>query len=354
MVASPIKPIRIGGRPVGPGHPCFIIAEAGVNHNGSLALAKKLVDAAIRAGADAVKFQTFKAERLATATAPKAAYQKRTTTAGESQFQMLKRLELSKDHHQKLLDYSRKKGILFLSSPFDEESADLLEELSVPAFKIPSGEITNLPFLAHLARKRKPLILSTGMSTLPEVRQAVATLRKNGCAKLILLHCVSDYPARPQDANLRAMRTLEAAFLAPVGYSDHTVGDTVALAAAALGACLIEKHFTLDRTLPGPDHRASIEPAELKALVKGVRTVEAALGTGLKIPADSEKGTASVARKSLVASRDIPNGAVLTPVLVAIRRPGTGMPPAALPTILGRRVRRPLKAGHLISWKDLA
>jgi N-acetylneuraminate synthase len=345
--------VAIAGRPVGPGHPCFIIAEAGVNHNGSLALARRLVDAAARAGADAVKFQTFRAERLATSAAPKAAYQKRTTGAHESQLMMLRRLELSEEHHRQLIAHCGRRGILFLSSPFDEESADLLDALGVPAFKVPSGEITNLPFLSHLGRKRKPVILSTGMSTLDEVRWAVETLRENGCSKLVLLHCVSDYPARPRDANLRAMRTLEAEFGTPVGFSDHTPGREVALAAAALGACIVEKHFTLDRALPGPDHQASVEPGELRALVEGIRTVESALGSGLKVPARAERGTAAVARKSLVASRDIPAGAVLTPILVAVRRPGTGMPPAALPTILGRRVRRALKAGHVLSWKDL-
>ena len=344
---------RLGHCLVGHGHRCFIIAEAGVNHNGSLALAKKLVEVAMRAGADAVKFQTFKTEKVVTASAPKAAYQKKYTGGRESQFQMVKRLELSEAHHRELFSYCRAKGILFLSSPFDGTSANFLNELGVVAFKIPSGEITNLPFLGHLARKRKPLILSTGMSTLEEVHQAVSALRENGCEKLILLHCVSSYPARPEDANLRAMRTLEEAFHTPVGYSDHTEGIDIALAAAALGACVIEKHFTLDRSMPGPDHKASIEPLELKALVAGIRKVESALGTGLKAPADAEMDTAAVARKSLVAARDIPAGKHLTRPMIAIRRPGTGIAPTLLHSIIGRRARRTLKADHLITWEDL-
>ena len=263
----------IDGRLVGRGQPCLIIAEAGVNHNGSLDLACELVDAARAAGADAVKFQTFKAERLVSVAAPKAAYQKRTTGAEESQLEMIRKLELSETDHRRLLARCREQGILFLSSPFDEQSADFLDELGLSAFKIPSGELTNLPFLAHLAGKGRPLILSTGMACLAEVEAAVQTIAEVGPVPVALLQCVSNYPADPADVNLRAMDTLAVAFGVAVGYSDHVPGNEVAFAAVARGACIVEKHFTLDRSLPGPDHQASLEPDELAALVRGIREI---------------------------------------------------------------------------------
>jgi N-acetylneuraminate synthase len=348
------KSVPIGERAVGAGQPCFIIAEAGVNHNGDLALAKRLVDAAVAAGADAVKFQTFTAERLASAAAPKAKYQVETTDPGESQFEMLKRLELPPQAHRELLAYCQGVGILFLSSPFDEQNADLLESLGVPAFKIPSGEIVNLPYLRHVAGKRRPLIVSTGMATLGEVEMAVRTIEESGNPGVVLLHCVSNYPARAADVNLCAMETMARAFRVPVGYSDHVPGNEVAFAAVALGACVIEKHFTLDRSLPGPDHRASLEPGELAALARGVRTVESALGDGRKRPAASEADTAAVARKSLVAARDLTAGTVLTDEMIAVKRPGTGLPPAMLPYVLGRKVRRPLQKDTLLTLEDMA
>lgn len=347
---SPEALVSIVGRKIGLGQPCFIIAEAGVNHNGDLTLAKRLIDAAVEAKADAVKFQTFKAERLASATAPKAAYQLRTTDHGESQLEMLRRLELSEAAHRHLMAYCQTRGILFLSAPFEEGSADLLERLGVPAFKIPSGELTNLPLLAHVARKGKPMIVSTGMATLEEVEAAVQRIRSSGNPPLILLHCVSDYPANPAEANLRAMRTMAEAFNVPVGYSDHTPGLDVALAAVALGACVIEKHFTLDSTLPGPDHRASLEPKELAVLVRGIRLVEAALGDGRKIPARSETATAAVARKSVVAARTIPRGTRLTEACLCLKRPGTGLPPSALPSVLGRTATREIPAETVLTW----
>ena len=276
MVSVPVPSVRIGERPVGVGHPCFVIAEAGVNHNGSLDMALKLVDAAVEAKADAVKFQTFRAERLLTPEAPKAAYQIENSDRTETQFEMLQRLELDEAAHRTLMDHCRRRGLAFLSSPFEQGSADFLETLGVPAFKIPSGEVTNLPFLCHVARKGIPLILSTGMATLEEVEVAVAAIRSSGCRQLVLLHCVSAYPASPSDANLRAMATLARTFGTPVGYSDHTLGIEVALAAVAMGAAVIEKHFTLDRTMPGPDHQASSEPGELALLVSGIRKVESA------------------------------------------------------------------------------
>ncbi len=343
--------VDIAGRTVGPGHPCFIIAEAGVNHNGDLALAKRLIEAAAKAGADAVKFQTFRGERLVSPTARKAAYQTAATGAHESQLDMIRRLELPDVAFGELKRHCTACGVLFLSTPFDEESADLLEDLGVAAFKIPSGEVTNLPLLAHVGRKGKPVILSTGMSTLEEVRAAVDTLRQAGAQDVVVLHCVSSYPADPADANLRAMATLADAFHAPVGYSDHTPGIEVALAAAALGACVIEKHVTLDRTLPGPDHRASLEPVELAALIRGVRTVESALGDGRKRPVPSEADTAAVARRSLVAARDVPAGATLTEDTLAVLRPGTGLSPALRARVVGRIAKVHIPAGTPLTWE---
>ena len=349
MVAS----LDIAGRRVGPDQPCFVIAEAGVNHNGSLELARQLVDKAQQAGADAVKFQTFKAERLVTRDAPKADYQCQTTGTAESQFEMLSRLELSPDAHQAVMAHCSSSNIVFLSTPFDEQSADFLEALGVAAFKIPSGEITNLPFLAHVARKGKPMIVSTGMACLGEVEMAVNTIWKAGNRSIVLLHCVSNYPAAPADINLRAMQTMATAFGLPVGYSDHTPGIEVPLAAVALGACVIEKHFTLDRNLPGPDHQASLEPDELESLVQGIRTVEVALGHGRKEPAASEANTAAVARKSLVAVSDIPAGTLLTEELVAVKRPGTGLPPAMRPYVMGRTARVLIPAGTVLGLEML-
>ncbi len=338
---------------IGAGKRCFVIAEAGVNHNGDLSLAKKLVRAAKQAGADAVKFQTFKAERLVTRDAPKADYQIRTTGGTESQYAMLKRLELSESDHRVLMTLCVELDILFLSTPFDELSADLLDKLGVTAFKLPSGEVTNLPFLSHVARKRKPVLLSTGMSSLAEVKQAVAAIRKHN-KHLVLLHCVSNYPAAPADVNLRAMITMDRAFRVPVGYSDHTMGLGVALAAVALGARVIEKHLTLDRSLRGPDHQASLEPDEFKALVEGIRTVEAALGNGRKEPAASEAATRAVARKSLVAAAPIRKGDVLNSGLVAVRRPGTGLSPAMLGKIIGKKVKRDIADGTLLKLEMFA
>ena len=348
-----VEAITIGKRRVGPNQPVFIIAEAGVNHNGDVELAKQLVDVAAEAGADAVKFQTFKAERVVSATAPKAEYQLQTTDPSESQLDMVRRLELSPEAHREVWAYCQERDALFMSTPFDEESADLLDKLGVPVFKIGSGEITNWPFLEYVARKKKPIILSTGMSYLNEVDEAVRVIRDAGCGQLVLLHCVSNYPTDPTDANLRAMQTMATAFSVPVGYSDHTLGIEVALAAVALGACVIEKHFTLDRNLLGPDHRASLEPDELAALVRGIRTIEAALGHGRKVPAASEANTAAIARRSLVAVRDIPAGTVLTEELIAIRRPGTGLSPAVRPYLVGRTVRTTIPAGALFTLEML-
>jgi N-acetylneuraminate synthase len=332
----------------------FVIAEAGVNHNGSLDLALQLVDAAKASGADAVKFQTFRADLLATRSAHKAAYQERTTANSESQFQMLQRLELDEAAHRCLIEHCREVGIQFLSSPFDAQSADLLDAMDLPLYKIPSGEITNLPFLEHLAGKGRPLILSTGMSTLGEVEEAVELLKTAGATELTLLHCVTEYPAPYADVNLRAMLTLKMAFGLPVGYSDHTPGIEIAIAAVALGAEVIEKHFTLDRSLPGPDHAASLEPGELQQMVTAIRHVEAALGNGIKAPAACELPNISVARKSLVAFRPLPAGHRLTAGDLDIKRPGNGLAPKMIPALIGRRLRAALDKDEVITWDHLA
>lgn len=341
--------IEIANKRIGEGAPVFIIAEAGVNHNGDLSIAKRLIDVAVDAGADAVKFQTFKAESLVTPEAPKAEYQTRTTSVAESQLEMLRKLELSAPDHRELASYCRERGILFLSTPFDEESADFLDTLPVPAFKISSGDLTNTPLLEHVARKNKPLILSTGMANLSEVRDAVKTVKEAGCDGIVLLHCVTDYPADPADVNLRAMQMLRDTFGVPAGFSDHTEGIEVALAATALGAAVIEKHFTLDRTMPGPDHRASLEPEELRAFVRGIRAVESSLGTGEKVPTPREIETAKVARRSIVAAQEIPAHTVIERSMIALKRPGTGMAPAKLQSILGRTTRVTISSGTLLT-----
>lgn len=330
----------------------YIIAEAGVNHNGDPALAHKLIDAAAEAGADAVKFQTFSADAVATEAAPKAAYQTETTGAGENQRAMLARLELSKPAHHDLLAHCRRSGLEFLSTPFDLESlAFLTDELDLPTLKIASGEITNRPLLEAAAHSGKKLILSTGMCMLGDVEAALAVLENVAGGlkgRVSLLHCVSQYPAPAEDVNLKAMATLRRAFGLPVGLSDHTAGTAVAIAAAALGAAIIEKHFTLDRTLPGPDHRASLEPGELKEMVTGIRTVEAAMGDGRKAPQPSELETRDVARRSLVAGRAITAGDAFSEDNIAVMRPGGGISPMRLPEVLGRTAPRDFDPGEMI------
>ena len=331
----------------------FIIAEAGVNHNGSLKRAKQLIDRAAAAGVDAIKFQTFKAAALVSRYAEKAKYQRALTGTAQSHLEMIRGLELDLDDHRQLLKHCREKKILFLSSPFDESSVDLLVTLNLPLIKIPSGEITNLPFLEYIGRKRKPLILSTGMCTLGEVERALQVIFAAGGSKITLLHCVTEYPAPYGEINLRAMETMRRAFGLPVGYSDHSPGIEISVAAAALGAEVIEKHFTLDRGLPGPDHRASLEPDELGAMVRAIRNVEAALGDGLKVPAESEVKNIVIARKSLVAAEEIAQGERITSRKVTLKRPGSGIQPAELDRVWGRRAKHALKVDEVISWKDL-
>lgn len=345
---------QVGTRKIGYGHPCFIIAEAGVNHNGDVRLAERLVEVAADAGADAIKFQTFRTNRLLTRQAPKAEYQLVGTPHAESQMEMLSRLELSPEAHVHLWDYAADKGVTFLSTPFDEESADFLDRLGVGLFKIASGELTNLPFLEYVGRKGKPLIVSTGMAFLKEVEEAVRVLGKAGCESLVLLHCTSQYPTDPGDCNLRAMVTLREVFNLPVGYSDHTAGVTMAGAAVALGAVALEKHITLDKNMLGPDHRASLEPDELKRLVEAVRDVERGLGDGMKMPVDAEMNTRSVVRRSLVAALDLPAGTILEKRHLAAKRPGAGIAPAEAEHFLGRRLVRSLSVDELIQWTDIA
>lgn len=352
-MTSPTGIIRIGSKSIGFGEPVFIIAEAGVNHNGDLQIAKELIDTAAEAGADAVKFQTFRAQELVSALSPKARYQAETTRTDESQLEMIKRLELSPSAHEALINHCHARGILFLSTPFDVDSADMLETLGMPAYKIPSGEITNWPFLEHIASKHKPVILSTGMSDLREVGEAVGVLREAECSELVILHCTSSYPAPPASVNLRAMRTIADTFKTPIGLSDHTTGIEVALAATALGACVVEKHFTIDRSLPGPDHKASLEPEELRALVRGIRIVESALGDGQKHSMQVEEDVRNVARRSIVANRTILKGTLITKDMLAFKRPGTGIPPSRLSTVTGRAAVRTIQADALIQFEDL-
>ena len=309
--------------------PTFIIAEAGVNHNGSLDIAMRMVGAAVAAGADAVKFQTFKAEKVIAASAPKADYQKETTGAADSQLEMLMNLELDEAAQKRLFHHCKTLGICFLSSPFDLESVDLLDRLGLNIFKIPSGEITNLPYLRELGGLNRQLILSTGMADLGEIEDALCVLTDSGTplGNITALHCNTEYPTPFEDVNLRAMKTIGDAFGVAVGYSDHTLGIEVAVAAVALGAAVIEKHFTLDRNMKGPDHRASLEPNELKSMVTAIRNIEKAMGTGIKNPSPSELKNKPIARKSLVAARNIAKGEVFTEENLTVKRPGTGISP---------------------------
>ncbi len=307
----------------------FIIAEAGVNHNGSIELACELIDVASESGADAVKFQTFKAENLVSKNAEKAEYQKQTTDASESQFDMIKRLELDIDAHKKLIDYCQEKDIMFLSTPFDHESIDLLNELQLQIFKIPSGEITNLPYLRHIGLLNKKVFLSTGMSNLQEVGDALTVLINSGTLKenITILHANTMYPTPMEDVNLNAMLTMQEELGVAIGYSDHTLGIEVDIAAAAMGASVIEKHFTLDKTMIGPDHKASLEPKELKAMVIAIRNIEDALGSYIKKPSPSEKPNMESARKSIVASCNIKKGDILSIDNLTVKRPSIGISP---------------------------
>ncbi len=328
----------------------FIIAEAGVNHNGSIELAKKLIDVASEAGVDAVKFQTFKAENLVSKNAQKAEYQKKTTDKNESQFDMIKKLELDVNTHKELMAYCKQKDIMFLSTPFDHDSIELLDALGLEIFKIPSGEITNLPYLKHIGKLGKQVILSTGMADIGEIEDALDVLVAAGTKKdnITVLHANTMYPTPMEDVNLKAMQTIACTFGVKVGYSDHTLGIEVPIAAVAMGATVIEKHFTLDKTMEGPDHKASLEPDELKAMVKAIRNIEQALGNGIKKPSNSEKPNMAIARKSIVASRSIKKGEILNEGNLAIKRPGNGISPMKWDEVLGRISQKDYEMDELI------
>lgn len=345
--------IKIENKIIGANKPVFIIAEAGVNHNGNFELAKKLIDAAACAKADAVKFQTFDPKTLVTKHAKRAEYQDKNIGGEESQYNMLTRLKLKREYHAPLKKYAEEKGLIFLSTPFSISDANFLFKLGVPAFKVGSGDANNLPHLKNLALKNLPIILSTGMSTLEEVRESVNLIRQNGNKQIIVLHCTSNYPASFKEVNLQAMLTLQKELGTLVGYSDHTVGIEVAVAAAALGACVIEKHFTLDRAMPGPDHKASIKPDEFRKMVRAIHNVTQALGSYKKMPSASELEVAKVARKSIVAARPIPAKTIIKKNDITIKRPGTGLAPKYFENIIGKKTKRPLLADELITWEAL-
>lgn len=326
----------------------FIIAEAGVNHNGSLETAKRLIDVASEAGADAVKFQTFKAEKLVCKYTRKAEYQMNTTDASETQYDMLKKLELTDIMHKELMAYCEKRNILFLSTPFDMDSIDYLNGIGITMMKIPSGEITNYPYLKKIAQTHKPVILSTGMSTLEEVREAIEVLNKNGSEDLTVLHCNTEYPTPFNDVNLEVLHTLRDELGVKVGYSDHSMGIEIPIAAVAMGATVIEKHFTLDKGMKGPDHKASLEPEELRAMIRAIRNVEKALGSGLKEPSKSEIKNKVIARKSIVAMTDIAEGDILTEENLTTKRPANGISPMLWEKVIGTAAKRDFKKDELI------
>lgn len=331
---------------------CLIIAEAGVNHNGDINIAKQLVDAALEAGVDAIKFQSFKAENLVTKNAPKADYQKQTTGNG-NQYEMLKKLELSYDEHIILKNYSEEKGIMFISTPFDFESVDLLEKLDIPLYKISSGDLTNTPLLKYIAKLNKPMIVSTGMANLGEVEIAVAAIKETGNDKISLLHCTSNYPTYYEDVNLNAMITLKNAFKLPIGYSDHTIGIEIPIAAVAMGAKIIEKHFTMDKAMEGPDHKASLNPEELKEMVKSIRNIEKAFGDGVKRCNESEKSTQNVARKSIVASVNIKKGEIISYDNITFKRPGYGISPMFSCEVIGKTTIADITADDFITFNNI-
>lgn len=349
LAGRAVAPMRVGDREIGPGQSCYVIAEAGVNHNGDLARARGLVAAAAAAGADAVKFQTWITAKLLSPDAPLAAYQQRNVAGERTQFEMLESLELPYEAHRELKDQAESLGLDFLSTPDEEDSADFLERLDVGAFKIGSAEITNRDFLTHVARKGRPLIVSTGMATLLEVERAVRAIEATGNRQIVLLHCVSNYPCQPEECNLRAMDTLQAAFGYPVGFSDHSLGHTVAVAAVARGAVVLEKHLTLDTSLPGPDHAASLDPAAFAAMMAAIRAAERALGNGTKEPTASELVHRPVMRKRWVAARDLAVGVKIVRADLVLRRGRPeGFDPADSEAILGRVLKQPLS-----QWETL-
>lgn len=343
------EPIYIHDRKIGRDEPVFIIAEAGVNHNGKLELAKKMVDKAKRAGVDAVKFQTFKAEDLVTENSEMADYQKKNISKDQSQYEMIKEKELGYEEFKNLKEYCDEKDILFLSTPHTEEAMNFLEDL-VPAYKIGSGDLTNLPFLKKVAQKGKPIILSAGMATLGEVEEAVKTIREEANEDLILLHCVTDYPTDIEKVNLRTIETLKTSFKTLVGFSDHTMGIIASIAAVSLGATVIEKHFTIDKEMEGPDHEASLEPNQLKKMIEKIRDIEKGLGDGIKKPTKEEKKTMENSRKSIIVGKNISKGTKFQKDILEIKRPGTGIKPKYLSKIIGKKAKEDIKKDSILTW----
>lgn len=341
--------VKIADRLIGEGNPCFIIAEAGVNHNGDINQAKRLIDIAKEAGVDAVKFQTFKAEELVSRRSPKAKH----IEGEESVFEMTKSLELGKEDFKQIAEYATRKDIIFLSTPSGEWSTNLLYDLGVPAYKIASGDITNIPLLKYIAKKGLPIIMSTGMANLGEIEDALDAIYSTGNEQVILLHCVASYPTPLEEVNLRVIDTLKQAFQLPVGFSDHTTSTIVPVAAAALGASVIEKHFTLDKNLPGPDHKASANPDELKRILEGIRELEVLLGSPIKRCTKSEEETKVAFRRSIVAKTDISKGTRITRDMLAIKRPGTGIPPKFLDIVVSRNAKKDIKSEEVIEWEDI-
>jgi N,N'-diacetyllegionaminate synthase len=326
----------------------YIIAEAGVNHNGSIEIAKNMVDSAKESGADCIKFQTFVSEKIVSKNAVKAEYQKQHTNSEENQLDMLKKLELSFEEFVELSDYCKMREIEFLSTGFDFDSIDFLNSLGMEKWKISSGDITNLPYLIKIAKLNKPVILSTGMSTMEDITAAINVLKENGSGEITVLHCTTEYPTPYEDVNLTAMNTIKNEFEVPVGYSDHTKGIEIPIAAVAMGATVIEKHFTLDRNMEGPDHKASLEPDELKAMVNAIRNVEIAIGTGIKIPAESEKKNIAIARKSIIANCNIKKGEIFTEENLTVKRPGNGISPMKWFEVIGKPAVRNFEEDELI------
>jgi N-acetylneuraminate synthase len=340
---------EIEGRMIGLGQPCYLIAEGGVNHNGDIEIAKRLIDEAKAAAADAIKFQSFTADSIATKDCPKASYQSKE--AG-SQRAMLSRLEIDAKGLVELSKYAKRRKIMLLSSPFDLASVDTVDAAGIPAFKIGSGEISNFPLLQRVAKKRKPVIMSTGMATLGDIETAIGVLRAAGAVDISLLHCVSEYPANPKDANLLMISTLWECFALPTGFSDHTKGFYLPLAAVTLGACIIEKHLTLDKKMKGPDHKASMEPSEFKEMSKAIREIESAFGDGVKRLTSQERSNRDAVRKSVVAKMRIPVGRKITAAMLTTKRPGTGIPSVDMELIIGSTARTDIEPDHLLDWTD--
>jgi len=342
--------IKIGLKSISYQSPVFIIVDAGVNHNGDLNLAKKLIDVAVEAKVDAVKFQTFDFKTLITKTAKRAKYQEKNIGGKETQYEMLKRLMLKREYHPILKKYTESKKLIFLSTPFSIDDADYLCGLGIPAFKVGSTDTNNIPYLEHIAKRGLPIILSTGMSDLEEVEASVKAIREKGNDKIIVLHCTTNYPTKMEEVNLRAMDTIKKKLGVLVGYSDHTKGIEVPIAAVARGARIIEKHFTLDKNMEGPDHKASLEPEELKQMVQAIRNIERALGSGKKVPTASEIETIPSIRKSVVAKIDISKNTIITEEMLDLKRPGTGILPKELNKIIGRKAKKNIKQDELINW----